>query len=124
MGADFLVHYISWPKNTQPDWADGFKEIERLRALPTEAWPEDYKNSGYGDEDSIPGDAADELSEDLKEVQRVADGGYTREATTFLIGDEEVVLLTGGQSWGDSPTNMYERIDRLYGAGVIHAIGC
>jgi hypothetical protein len=59
----------------------------------------------------------------LKEFESVWTGeAYARDMAGIEVGQYSV-LLTGGMSWGDTPTESYDVIRRLEAAGVLRAAG-
>jgi hypothetical protein len=126
MGADFLVAFVSVPKGTDPDWLAGEAYIESLRGKPLGDWDEEYVANYMDELDDecsaeevafVKNREANNLLEDLTEIRRVWEGGFRRDATILEIGDQ-TVLLTGGMSWGDSPTDLAEMIWKQDQAGV------
>jgi hypothetical protein len=55
---------------------------------------------------------------DLEAVE-LALFGVHRQAMTLVGGHGIVLLVAGGMSWGDSPTELFESMYRLQEAGVI-----
>jgi hypothetical protein len=54
------------------------------------------------------------LRSDLEEVRQAVGGGH-REATWVGAGDM-CLLVTGGMSWGDAPTTLFDPLNRLLGS--------
>lgn len=49
--------------------------------------------------------------------------GYHRQVTTLHLRNGDVIYLSGGLSWGDPPTELYESIEVLRYCGVLDAAG-
>ena len=118
MGADMLISLLYLPTGSEPDWPAGEKQIEKLAGMPKKKWPTELT-------ERCDGKKANELvtllRADLKNVE-AAWGGNHREGTSFTIGGHEI-LVTGGLSWGDMPTELSDSIDRLWSSGVAEACG-
>jgi len=63
-----------------------------------------------------------QLHEDLEDFRTVWNGEYRREAYSIRIGPL-YVAITGGLSWGDSPTEEFDAWNRLIESGVLEAGG-
>lgn len=127
MGGDMLVACLVIPEGKKPDWAAGEAEIKRLAKLPRKAWPPEFLERHMQEDvdETLEGQERDEmivtLSSDFNDA-RLAFDGKLRSATWLDVGGKRV-LLSGGISWGDSPTEMYDTFDRLNDSGVAKAIG-
>jgi hypothetical protein len=69
----------------------------------------------------LPSEHGERLLSDLELVE-VALSGQRRDTWTGEIGGK-TVLLSGGLSWGDVPTEAFEALNRLSLAGVTSAMG-
>ena len=121
MGADFIGAVMMIEQARKPDWRAGREAIDKLAATPAPNWPEAYRDQW---EDGDPGDElrlADELREDLDEVETCWEEGGRECGGLTLMGYN--VLVTGGMSWGDSPTELTDQISRLDCADVLQACG-
>ena len=119
MGADFLCATVEWrvgrtDEETTQNRDSHLAEIEsRIKAL-DEVY-EDAREEFGGDVGIEK--VRDVLLESLREVA-VAVRNEHREGTVIRIRGEWDVLITGGMSWGDSPTALFDHICRLAVAGV------
>lgn len=98
---------------TQPDKMDWDKGFEYLQSCP---W-EDYLDGYLNEFDPVDGDTEAPDAETinavratataaLQEAKRVWEGDYRRDADVCVMGPV-TVLITGGMSWGDSPTGAF-----------------
>ena len=118
MGADLL---ISWLWTTQPDKIDFEKaravirtELAAMPEVPTdEFWKRWDPNDDFGSFGDLEGaDIQKQLLADTDEIASLwnLEQGY-RDCFRSTIGPVEV-LMSGGMSWGDSPTEMFDTINR------------
>lgn len=119
MGADLIVVHLEIPKKRKPDWQAASWRIAMLAVRPVSVWPKAARE----DVESFNGPvcAAKQLAEDLK-ILRAGYGGGVRMVTEFTVGSTRV-LLTGGPTWGDAPTEEFDVFCRLINAGVTKAAG-
>jgi hypothetical protein len=111
MGADMLVEVLSWDKDQKLDWEAGIKYLNGLDDEVIE------KN-----EDLPPGSDKESILSSLKLVRQAVEGDL-REAVILHFGNLKI-LLTGGMSWGDSPSELYDDMyDMECIAGLFDAIG-
>lgn len=120
MGAGLLVHYIDWPAGDTPaeddlnfgkTIADIDQRIRNLKRI-------DENYSAMYDENEDETKTLNAYKEELlKRLENIKQYNGL-ECTTLHIGDRKV-LLTGGLSWGDAPSNAYEDFDMLASAGVL-----
>ncbi len=119
MGADFLCATVEWRVGRTHDETTQNRdrhlaEIEsRIRAL-----DEVYEHAGeeFGTDVDIE-KVRDVLLESLRQVA-VAVRNEHSEGTVIRMRGEWDVLVTGGMSWGGSPTALFDHICRLDIAGV------
>lgn len=106
MGADLLLHHV-WIRHGQaPDWAAAKAVIAGMTDAETEA----LESIEYT-EVPTPALYRDSLLNDLEDVIDVWQNDR-RVAYRTQIGPVDV-LLTGGVSWGDEPTDEFRVIGRL-----------
>ena len=120
MGADFIGALVWLPKDEKPDWKGGRQAIQKLEATPRQGWPEDYV-SDWADLHETDAEALAELRQDLKCLQEHWDEGGRESGMVQILGHN--ILLTGGMSRGDAPTELMDCIDRLGAANVLQACG-
>lgn len=122
MGADFLVQYVTAPKGESPNWEAITNKIDALADKPQAEWSEEaawlFENEDGAEWGEFAKNHVAVLHKDIAKLKDIWEGGYTREGAMLTIGGEDV-LMTGGQSWGDSPTELFETISRLYDAEVL-----
>jgi len=108
MGADMLIQELSWDKTRKLDWEAGRSCLDSL----TE---DDFDGTGLDKKDYLP----------KLQALEVAAKDTHREAVILQYGHLKV-LLTGGISWGDSPSDLYNDINDLIELAqgkVLEAIG-
>jgi hypothetical protein len=131
MGSDFLVSFIAAGRKKRIDTDAGRSAIERLRTTPLEEWPREFLEDHCGDVPEDPDEA--ELMRDsfiqvlMADIQMIeeelsADGGLRRDLWSGDIGNK-LVIMSGGMSWGDAPTEAFRSLDRLAQAGISRAMG-
>jgi hypothetical protein len=106
MGMDLLLNFVWADKNIEPDWVGARKHIENLT---TEEANDAYVGTGQADFYTW-----DEYKEYLLRAHDIIfgawlDGNYDRSTYTLDLGKYRV-LVTGGDSWGDSPSEMFDYI--------------
>ena len=119
MGADFVSWAVHIESGRDPDWNAGAQKIEELSRTATGKWPQEYQENQGCDEDPVV--EAGRLREDLAEFKSAWED-ERRDAGRIRIGNRDA-LITGGMSWGDSPTILFDSISRLHDSGVLDACG-
>lgn len=107
MGADMLIASVIFPKNPDLD-AEKKKILNAVKTLDEDDLTNIYNDVFY---ESLE-DIEDGRAEVVKTVERGFDVLYNRQTTWIEVGDQ-VVFLSGGLSWGDAPTDAYEKINAL-----------
>jgi hypothetical protein len=112
MGNDLLLNFVWWAKDKRPDWDAARAYIENLTEEQLKDHPEfEYMQMIHSDDDDCS--ALEELKHRLlcchDDIRSVADGNYDRHCYMINIGKYDV-LITGGDSWGDSPSDMFDTI--------------
>jgi hypothetical protein len=132
MSACFMFQVLSIDKGAEPNWEAGEKEINRLLGVHLVNWSSDYLES-YLDEwagsDKTVADpdmndrtaAVETLRKELESLRQAWHNDF-QDAATFEVGNKEV-LVTGGMSYSDPPTETYTTIQRLFYAGISRACG-
>ena len=119
MGADLLIASLVVERDRSLDFEAGRAAIDRLT-------PEDiFEPDLYFDEDPQTGAGLGAIRERLRaELDELKLGlSHSREIGWIEVRGA-LVYLTGGLSYGDSPTELFETIDRLRAAsGVLAAVG-
>jgi hypothetical protein len=138
MGADMLLWTMPLRMGEEPDWTAGAIIVAKLEATPLKDWPEDYRDryvQGLEEAEAKAEDKAAAASAEAKQrAKEVADlrkaldevqqawAGNHREGTSIQVAGYDI-LVTGGLSWGDPPTELATAIDRLGMSGVEAACG-
>lgn len=102
MGADMLVNLVYHEDGKKLNWKAGHKEIDRL----IKVWGENIPNSV-----SWMSDPKDELHSMLTELQEAIES--ERRDICNLTFPPYQIYLTGGMSWGDNPTEIYQSFQTL-----------
>lgn len=113
MGADFLCFIIGMPIGQEPKWDLNDKQWKEA----ARTWIKERGDEGADLEGVIK-----DLKAQLAEVKNAWNGGYRRDTSVFHRGHEKV-LVTGGLSWGDDPSDMFAAIQDLYDSGLIDILG-
>jgi hypothetical protein len=119
MGADMLIASLVIPSGVQPDFAAAHRRVDAVISADIED-PDEFLE--LPDPDTIEGLLAlrDDLHRCLAELEQALFG---REFTWSEVRDAQV-YVTGGLSWGDSPTEAFELVNRLRAvSGVLAAVG-
>ena len=112
MGADFISSTLTWDKNRKLDWDAGFELIKKIAKESFD--PEFHEDIGEVPVDSNGLYTYAEIKEFLAEIRNIVEGKqYNREATIFNVGHLNI-LITGGMSWGDSPSELYNTLCGFY----------
>jgi len=119
MGADLLIASLVVERDRSLDFEAGRAAIDRLT-------PEDILEPDlYFDEDPQTGAGLGAIRERLRaELDELRLGlSHSREIDRLEVRGA-LVYVTGGMSYGDSPTELFATIDRLRAAsGVLAAVG-
>lgn len=126
MGAEFVLEILEIEKGRKPNWDAGLRKIKALGKIPYGEWPREYRECR--DLDGAPrsnkrvrASHVSTLKADLADL-KLAWANALRTAAKFEICHKNIVV-TGGLSWGDSPTEVYDSIKRLISAGITKAMG-
>ncbi len=119
MGADLILAALVIDNQREPDFKAGHRAIERLTAKDLEV-PDEFIDEDPETPEGL-GRIRAVLAADLDELQCSLD--ESREVDLIDVRGA-TVYLTGGMSYGDSPTDLFETITRLRAAkGVLRAVG-
>ena len=118
MGADLLITALVVDENRELDYEAADRAIAALDAL-------DILEPDYFDEDPDEPEGLEQirasLRADLRELREAIEG-YFEIALVHIRG--ATVYLTGGMTWGDGPTEVWDVIARLRAVrGVLAAAG-
>lgn len=104
MGADLIVSVIELRESKE-------KAIERLAKIVfNEDSNELFQNAGYyfwEDEQEITPEILNDMRKRVASALEVV-YGYSREMTHISIDGDRRFVITGGMSWGDMPTDIFE----------------
>lgn len=125
MGADFITEHVTISKTKKPNWGAAHKYIKTLAKRDLREWPNGTSNvfgfDGDNGEDFDKKSCAETLINDL-EALCCAWAGKLRSANVLLVGNKRM-LITGGESWGDSPSEFFDSLRRLVECGVTRKAG-
>ena|ERR1035437_3628046 len=116
MGADFLCTGLAIEQDKEP----------RFDITPTDEQVKQYRveyGNDYGDEEATDEEIKTKLTE---AVEMVAAGwnDQRRDCAHLWFNFFKIkVLVAGGDSWGDSPSDLYDAICQLEAAGMIGEMG-
>ena|ERR1700737_4175391 len=129
MGSDFLMAFLAAGRKKKLDLGAGRSALERLRITPLGEWPEDFLETQCGhvpedhdEAESMKHSFVELLTADLNMVEESVDGAARRDLWSGTIGDK-FVIMSGGMSGGEPPTEAFESLDRLAAAGIARAMG-
>jgi hypothetical protein len=103
MGADLCLWWVTWPKNQKLNWKAGENYINSLT---------EFENCA----------SKEKLLESLMALKGAINGRCRRDACATEFAHLNV-LLTGGMSWGESPTDLGDNIQDLCDNNVLEEIG-
>ena len=123
MGADLILTWLQIDKDKQPDFKAGMDRISELATKNLSEWPKEYVDQRLLD--APDGFDKDKEIEALKLSLRAIEGAWREVYRDMAVIDvcHKKLLITGGMSWGDSPTESYDDIDRMLTSGVSKACG-
>ena len=137
MGADLLILTLDWPTRKGQSHEEGFiqcceaidKRIDKIKKVDFNGGDpsqinDDWELCGdktvwYTGTEEAPEVTLDQYKQclyDLVDEIRLSWGG--RDTTFHTIGNWSI-LITGGMSYGDSPTDTFGMLTKLYAAGVV-----
>ncbi|MDG7022996.1 MAG: hypothetical protein JRN45_00585 [Nitrososphaerota archaeon] len=111
-GADFICFVIGMPIGQEPKWGVSEKEFRRA----AREWIKNRADAGAEVKDVVK-----DLKQSATEVKQAWNGGG-RDVAVFERGHEKL-LVTGGMSYGDDPTDLFAHIQDLYDSGLIDVLG-
>ena len=114
MGEDFVAQILSMKKGKNPKWEEAKKYIRDNRKAITKKWNENMN-------DDTEHDVVKRLIDDIDTLKRGWDDG-SRECITFEHKGDKI-LITGGLSWGDNPTETFGAISDLDESGILDLLG-
>ena len=120
-----LIAFVRIDKDKEPDFKKGYEYIDELMKKPVLEWPQEFRFNEVDERYKSDVEAVEQTRQKLTEVLEMlsdAWGGHHREAAD-LVCENKVILITGGLSWGEMPTDLYRNIHRLVAAGVTPACG-
>ncbi|HEX3735216.1 MAG TPA: hypothetical protein VHU86_08680 [Solirubrobacterales bacterium] len=110
-----LIATLVLPARQHPDFAAAHRAVDAVTAADIEE-PEEFSDLDPDSESALHED----LHRQLDELERSFEG---REFTWITVRGADV-YVTGGLSWGDSPTHAFEIVDRLRAVrGILAAAG-
>jgi hypothetical protein len=124
VGGDLILALWVIPKNRKPDWAAGKKAVERLRKRAmtgklTKSDKEALDVDGFSDGDSVLEYLP--TSKDIDDVRQAFQNDF-RDASLCTIPRYNV-LISGGLSWGDDPTETFTQMRRVEQYGISAVMG-
>lgn len=119
MGADMLVAYFYEinDKKIKPRWKKGFRFIQReyKKWVKQDSVPNAIDHLGFPDQ------ARDYLTKALTEIQNGYEG-QRRDLNSITI-EPYTIYITGGMSWGEEPTELFNFINDLNELEILEICG-
>ncbi len=115
MGADLLVYVLEMDKGEEPDWEAARRKAEEMDT--EELLDTEYRFYHEEGEDSMK----EMLMEDLETIEMWWTETRPRNLLKYPLRHTEV-LITGGMSWGDLPTESAEVISRVMSPESRHVL--
>lgn len=112
MGEDFFCYLVGMPIGKEPNCDLSPEELAEAARR--------YQKA-RGDDLPMP-EVTQGLKQQIDVLKSVWDGGFRRDTSVFKRGHEKL-LITGGLSWGDNPTDMCSVFDDLYEAELMDLLG-
>ncbi len=135
MGADMIVSTLWLPDGVEPDWEAAEKAAAEF-TCPAEGFPPDSNLHGSLIEDVLLGDFDHHEAKTDRARKEIVDGligGALKVVKAGVNGERRdltwsqfagwTVYITGGLSWGDTPTDCCEAITTLQETGILDAAG-
>lgn len=111
MSSELILRTLCWDKDSKLDWGAGFRFIEAL----------DYEDGVLEGEDGEY--TLTELCAYLRALMGATSGNINN-TQTYLWGIGHLkMLVTGGDSWGDSPSEFFQEWHILGELGVLPVVG-
>lgn len=122
MGADLITANLWSKPDVTLDWEAGLRAARELSDESVQAL---HEQAGIYDEEWEDDDSPRLLAVTYVETVRDHFTGFTRDLNTFLTPDGRWrCWVTGGLSWGDSPSDLFDAVNDLYAVPeVLRAIG-
>jgi len=102
MGADLCIAYLLWDKNRILDFKAGHNYVDTLKTNKSE-WVVDKYGINWNQKI---------IHKKLKNIERAIRGNH-RESLVIEI-QHLYVLIAGGMSYGESPSNLFEDINNIF----------
>lgn len=115
MGADLLLHHVWIRRGRTPDWAAAKATLAAMTDEDVERL-EEFEYRG-----DTPAEYREFLIRDLGDIEE-AWNSDRRLAYKFPAGPIDM-WVTGGVSWGDSPTDEFDTVGRLLETNALEAAG-
>ena|ERR1035437_7473744 len=117
MGADFILSHIwTMKKDEEIDWDAGIRAIDILAFDDVQDILSFLEEDDYASLDAeraaMESEVRPQLRADWAEFRALWTGPMPRDADLCTFGPVKV-LLSGGMSWGDSPTDTFDLLYRL-----------
>jgi hypothetical protein len=119
MGADLLIAALVIDAGREPDFAAARAALDLLHQEQVEI-PDQFSDHDPGTEAGLEA-ISESLCDSLAELEEALQ--ESRELASFELRGA-TVFLTGGMSWGDTPTELFDTFNRLWAVpSVLAAAG-
>jgi hypothetical protein len=119
MGSSFVGYALAIDKGVKPRFFKIYPDSPFITKYCE--WQEQVNGISDYSADNSKEDVAELLNDAM---ERVHDAWEDRTADTMICHfSKQSMLFTGGETWGDSPSETFEAIDCLYQADLLKEIG-
>lgn len=123
MGADFYCSTLMWKPDAFLNWDAAIDAAKLFSTDDLEGTGYDPEYGPFVDPDKGPKSILEAIINDIKELRKAVEIGYRDCDWRFTPDNNWKILITGGMSWGDSPTDTCSVISRLETTTLLDLIG-
>lgn len=116
MSSDFLLTWISWLDADKLDWDAGLAKLKEFAEEIRDENPDEFDSL-----DEVTMTECDYTYEELRSayeelrtaINEATKYGYVPASTAYVVIGGLHMFITGGESWGDSPTEFFDVLDKV-----------
>lgn len=114
MGADLCLAWLIHDKDITPNWDAGRAKLQELAEIELKTDPNGCYDEDTSLEDVYMTDGGPEITyaEALESIDYIENAEGKRDFSSVTLG-HFTMLISGGMSWGDDPTDSFEHLDRI-----------